>query len=92
MTTILLAFIIALVSSLFLTPVARMVGIRLGAVDEPVARKVHTVPLPRSGCIAFFTAFLLTLLIVKFFPTKVATLFVLDKHAIALALGGIIVF
>ncbi|MBI1291339.1 hypothetical protein GC173_08870 [bacterium] len=55
---LLAGFIQALVLSLILTPVARAIADRLGLLDRPgIARKLHTVPIPRSGGIALFTAF-----------------------------------
>jgi hypothetical protein len=46
MTTLLFLFILALGFSLVLTPLAKNLGIRLGAVDVPSERKVHTTPIP----------------------------------------------
>jgi UDP-N-acetylmuramyl pentapeptide phosphotransferase/UDP-N-acetylglucosamine-1-phosphate transferase len=44
MTTILAIFVIALVLSLVLAPLASRFGLRYGAVDEPDERKVHSRP------------------------------------------------
>ena len=52
MTTILFVFIIALVLSLVLTPLAGRLGERFGALDVPSGRKVHTRPIPRCGGLA----------------------------------------
>jgi len=52
MTTILFVFIIALIISLAITPVAGILGERFGDLDTPTARKVHTKPVPRSGGLA----------------------------------------
>ncbi len=57
MTTILAAFAISSLTSLVFTPIAAKVGMRLGAVDLPNLRKVHTRPIPRSGGMAVFLAF-----------------------------------
>src|SRR5512135_3170658 len=35
-----------------LTPVARRLALRVGAVDRPAARKIHAVPTPRLGGLA----------------------------------------
>ena len=59
MTTILFTFIVAFMFALVLTPVAKWLGMRIGAVDNPSARKVHTRPIPRSGGLAIvFSGFL----------------------------------
>lgn len=40
----------------FLTPFARRLALRLGAVDQPAARKVHRDPTPRLGGVAVVAA------------------------------------
>jgi UDP-GlcNAc:undecaprenyl-phosphate GlcNAc-1-phosphate transferase len=61
MTTILAIFIISLILSLVLTPLAGRLGERFGALDEPDKRKVHLSPIPRCGGMAIVAAFLFTL-------------------------------
>ena len=61
MTTLLFLFILALGFSLVLTPLMKKMGIRLGAVDHPSERKVHTTPIPRIGGLAVFLAFTATM-------------------------------
>ncbi|MFH1858257.1 MAG: undecaprenyl/decaprenyl-phosphate alpha-N-acetylglucosaminyl 1-phosphate transferase, partial [Candidatus Omnitrophota bacterium] len=61
MTTLLFLFLIALGFSLVLTPVAKRLGVRLGAVDVPSARKVHATAIPRIGGLAVFLAFTATI-------------------------------
>ena len=39
-----------------LTPLARRVSLRVGAVDRPEARKVHRQPIPRLGGVAVIAA------------------------------------
>jgi len=63
MTTIITIFIIALVISLVLTPQAGKMGTRYGALDMPEKRKMHARPIPRTGGMAIFVTFLLTLLV-----------------------------
>ncbi len=57
MNTIIGVFLVALLASLVLTPVARNLGMRVGAVDLPDSRKIHLVPIPRSGGLAIFFSF-----------------------------------
>lgn len=46
------------------TPLARKLGLRLNAVDQPdPSRKVHTVPTPRMGGVAIFLSILLATLL-----------------------------
>lgn len=47
-------FAIALVTSLAMTPVARRIAIKLGAIDKPTGRRVNKRPVPRMGGIAIF--------------------------------------
>ena len=50
MNTYLTIFIVALGSSLFLTPIVRRLAQRLGWIDVPAdGRRVHTAPVPRLG-------------------------------------------
>lgn len=51
---------IAGVLSLILTPLARALMTRLGAVDQPDARRVNQVPIARGGGLAVICAFFLT--------------------------------
>jgi UDP-GlcNAc:undecaprenyl-phosphate/decaprenyl-phosphate GlcNAc-1-phosphate transferase len=64
MITPLLAFAIALLASLLLTAPIRALALRLGLVDHPGPRKVHTAPIPLLGGLAIYGALLLALLLV----------------------------
>jgi len=56
------AFMSALIIALLLTPVVREYARKTGMVDQPDARRIHKVPIPRGGGIAVFVAFHLVLL------------------------------
>lgn len=58
-----LVLIGAFLLSLFLTPIVRFIAFRVGAVDNPNARRVNEVPMPSSGGLAIFLAFLMSSLI-----------------------------
>ncbi|MCJ7774448.1 MAG: undecaprenyl/decaprenyl-phosphate alpha-N-acetylglucosaminyl 1-phosphate transferase [Desulfobacterales bacterium] len=92
MTTILAIFLITLILALALTPLAGKLGIWLGAIDMPDERKVHTNPIPRTGGIAIFTAFITSMIISSFFSTNVSDLIILDRRTIFLFSGGLICF
>ncbi len=47
-------FAISLVVALLVTPIARKIAIRLGAIDRPTGRRVNKKPVPRMGGIAIF--------------------------------------
>lgn len=55
-------FIIALVVSYILTPGVKKVAIKVGAVDRPNARKVHTHVIPRLGGLAIYIGFMAAVL------------------------------
>ena len=92
MTTILFAFIVAFVLALALTPGAAWLGARLGAVDIPTARKVHTKPIPRSGGLAIALAFCLALIACVLLMTQVSEPLVWDQRRLFAAMGGLVAF
>ena len=47
-------FLAALATALVVTPVARRLAVRLGAVDKPNHRRINKTPVPRMGGIAIF--------------------------------------
>ncbi len=59
----LIAFAIALFSSLALTVPVRHLALRYGMVDKPGPRKVHIHPVPLLGGIAIYLAFVLAILL-----------------------------
>jgi UDP-GlcNAc:undecaprenyl-phosphate GlcNAc-1-phosphate transferase len=92
MTTILATFMIALLLSLVLTPLAGRLGTRFGAIDMPGGRKVHSKPIPRCGGMAIFLAFILTLFISTLFMTEVSNKLILEKKTVFFLIGILIVF
>lgn len=55
------AFCMAFLASLALTPLVRTLARRIGMVDQPDERRIHAVPTPRGGGLAVFVAFHLAL-------------------------------
>ena len=51
--------IVTLLTSLILVPIIKKAAVHIGAMDEPNARKIHKVPMPRLGGLAIYLAFLL---------------------------------
>ena len=58
-----LVLIGAFLLSLFLTPIVRSIAFRVGAVDNPNARRINKLPMPSSGGLAIFLSFLVSALI-----------------------------
>lgn len=57
------AFLAALGLALALTPLVKKLAVRVGAMDMPNHRKVHTRVMPRLGGVAIYASFALVLLI-----------------------------
>ena len=57
MKTYITIVVLACVVTFFLTPAARWLAFRLGAIDQPGGRKVHRDPMPRFGGMAVFGGF-----------------------------------
>jgi UDP-GlcNAc:undecaprenyl-phosphate GlcNAc-1-phosphate transferase len=92
MITIFFTFIFALVLSLALTPAARWLGNRFGAVDEPMTRNVHTTPTARSGGLAILLSFVLALIASSIFLSPFADRLSLDSRMFFPLLGGLVIF
>lgn len=45
------------------TPLVKRLAVKLGIVDQPAARKLHTRPIPLMGGVAIYLAFMITLLL-----------------------------
>ena len=56
-------FVVALAMALGLTPLVKRFAVKVGAVDAPNHRKVHTRIMPRLGGLAIYLAFMGALLI-----------------------------
>lgn len=52
-----LAFIIAMIVAVLVTPAVRAFATRMGVIDQPDERRVHREPTPRWGGIAIYLAF-----------------------------------
>ncbi len=66
---ILSAFIIPVVITLIITPAVIKLAHRIGAIDKPGERKVHTSSTPRIGGLAVFGGVIIsTVIIVQLFP------------------------
>lgn len=81
----------ALISALLLTPLARGLMRRLGAIDLPDPRRVNRVPVPRGGGVAVVVTVLAALLVAaRWWPTEIfglATDVVLLPWFVASAVG-----
>lgn len=81
MQTYIVAFTIALAVAYFLTPRVKDLAIKVGALDAPDDRKVHTRPIPRMGGLAIYAAFVLAIL---------ASMYV-SREIMGLLVGGTVI-
>ncbi|HBB68220.1 MAG: hypothetical protein A2X28_03135 [Elusimicrobia bacterium GWA2_56_46] len=75
-------FLMAFLACMVLSPVTVWLAWRVGAVDRPGARKIHTAAIPRIGGAAVYAAFTLTILRNQQIPVEVW----------GILLGGTIIF
>jgi UDP-GlcNAc:undecaprenyl-phosphate GlcNAc-1-phosphate transferase len=59
------------------TPIARRTALRLGIIDRPSARKIHTSPVPLMGGLAIYVAFIVALILFgdRFYVNQVIGIF-----------------
>ena len=76
-----LAMVATFIASIILTPLVIKLAFRIGAVDRPNYRKVHTSIMPRIGGLAIFGAFLI----------GYAILLPSDEHSLAILVGALII-
>ena len=86
------ALVAAALISVLLTPVVRSLVMRHGVVDEPEARRVNVVPIPRAGGLAVAAAFLAVAGVFLFVNQREQyvprPVFLTDGEIAALLLGG----
>ncbi len=58
------AFSIAMLLTMLLTPLSKILAVRVGAIDHPKERGVHVTPTPLAGGSAIVTSFILTSLVI----------------------------
>lgn len=60
-----LTLFICFIASIIITPLVKKMAIKIGAVDRPNSRKVHTTIMPRLGGLAIYLSFIIGLLILQ---------------------------
>jgi UDP-GlcNAc:undecaprenyl-phosphate GlcNAc-1-phosphate transferase len=90
MRTYIAILILSALGSFLATPWARRLAKKIGAVDQPSDRKIHSQPTPRLGGIAVFFGFCLPFAIFYILQNRVSTIFRnYEKPVLALVLAGI---
>ena len=57
-------FIVAVITTVVLTPFARFIATKFDAIDYPDRRRVNTEPIPRMGGIAIFGGVVISLCVI----------------------------
>ena len=68
---LILASLVSFLISYFMTPYVKRFAELVGAVDQPNARRINKVPIPRMGGLAIFLGFVLTALLFAPLNTQV---------------------
>lgn len=77
--------------SLILTPAARRLALRFGAIDKPDERRIHLLPTPRLGGLAVYGSLLLSLSVMSVVDSSIAGVLSLNLQNFAFAAGGTLV-
>lgn len=94
------AFLQTLLLSLILTPITKQLALKMGAVDIPNGRKVHTQPIPRLGGLAICASIIIILGLYYFlFPhlfhyvaSDSAVAFIAPRQGILIAVALLTIF
>ncbi|HEU0102683.1 MAG TPA: MraY family glycosyltransferase [Mycobacteriales bacterium] len=86
----LLVLLVAAAVTYLLTPIARRVAVRVGAMAEPRDRDVHAIPTPRLGGLAMYGGVAAGLLVAHQLPALRNVFTYSDVQAVLVA-GGVIV-
>ncbi|RHW39950.1 undecaprenyl/decaprenyl-phosphate alpha-N-acetylglucosaminyl 1-phosphate transferase [Lysinibacillus yapensis] len=62
------SLIVAFIAAILVTPLVKRLAFRIGAVDAPNYRKVHSRIMPRLGGLAIFIAFIIGLAVLRPMP------------------------
>lgn len=84
-----LAFIIAMALSYLLTPYAKKLAYKIGAIDVPQDnRRVHKKPIPRLGGLAIYIAFVIATLLIAVISREFLDI---DKELLGIFVGSTII-
>lgn len=79
------SLIVAFLSSILLTPLVKRLAFKIGAVDAPNYRKVHSRIMPRLGGLAIYLSFLIGLAILR--PDSEYTLAIVIAATVIIVTG-----
>ncbi|WP_110928376.1 glycosyltransferase family 4 protein [Bacillus massiliglaciei] len=82
---LIVAFLVALILSIFLTPYVGKLAIKIGATDKPNERKVHMKLMPRMGGLSIFISFMIAFFL--FIPHTALHMPLLTGALVIIAVG-----
>ncbi len=88
----LIGFCIALIISYLITPFIQSRALKLGVLDKPSKRKLHSTPIPRLGGVSIYTSLFLTSLIFVTAYLNYRTSIVGSFTLLGIFAGGTIIF
>ena len=91
-TVQLIGFSVALAISYLITPFIQSRALKLGVLDKPSKRKLHTTPIPRLGGVSIYTSLFLTSLIFVTAYLNYRTSTVGSFTLLGIFAGGTIIF
>jgi len=83
-------FIISLIVTVLTTPLVYKLALKIGAVDRPSERKVHTRLIPRLGGLAIYSGFIVALFSAMIMA-KIMGRGIEGRHLMAILAGGTII-
>ena len=90
MKTYLVAFLLSTISSIALTPLIRKFAFKIGALDIPDKRKIHSEAIPRIGGLAIVAAFFAPLTGLIIYSHPIGELFTQNTNfVLGLYIGGL---
>src|SRR5690242_4076466 len=86
-----LTFGIPLLLSLIATPLVINLAGRVGAIDKPDARKIHTRPMPRLGGVGIYVSFFLALVILYPINPFLHSISRLQTDQVVMLIGSLVI-
>ena len=85
-------FLVALIIAYLLTPLIQSRAMKLGILDKPSVRKIHSIPIPRLGGVSVYASLFLTTLIFLAAYWKYNAYFIGTFTLLGIFAGGTIIF
>ena len=87
---LLIIFLVPIILSLLITPWVLRLATKVGAIDEPNVRKIHSHPVPRLGGVAIYTSFFLSLVLLIIFHPAYYSFSSIPPHKVVMLLSSVV--